>query len=112
MKVGEIEIQALHTPGHSAGAFCYYVKKQAGVDRPYLFTGDTIFIRDCGRTDFESGSNAEMFASIQKIKKFPDNSVLLVGHHYAKEFLTTLGEEKKASPPFLAKSVEELANLP
>jgi hydroxyacylglutathione hydrolase len=110
--MGEIEIQALHTPGHSAGEFCYFLPKAGPVSVPYLFTGDTIFIRDCGRTDFEDGSNEEMFASIQKVKKLPPETIFLVGHHYARECATTLGEELKASAPFQCNSVTELAALP
>lgn len=112
VEVGSLRLSAHHTPGHSAGEFCYFLNQSAQVDRPYLFTGDTIFIRDCGRTDFPDGSNNEMFASIQKIKKFPPETVLLVGHHYAQECSTTLGQELKVSPPFQCKSVKELAELP
>jgi hydroxyacylglutathione hydrolase len=109
---GSYSIQAIHTPGHSAGAFSYYLAKGPGVPVPYLFTGDTVFIRDCGRTDLETASTAEMFSSIQTIKRLPLETVFLVGHHYAKECATTLGVELKESPPFQCKSVEELEALP
>ena len=111
-QIGALEVRAIHTPGHSAGAFSYYLPKGASVRIPYLFTGDTVFIRDCGRTDLETGSNAEMFSSIQKIKKLPPETVFLVGHHYAKECSTTLKNELVQSPPFRVASVEELAQLP
>jgi glyoxylase-like metal-dependent hydrolase (beta-lactamase superfamily II) len=110
--LGNHRLQALHTPGHSRGEFSYFLKKSAGVERSYLFTGDTIFIRDCGRTDFEDGSNEEMFASIQKIKALPLDTVFLVGHHYQKECATTLAEELESSGPFRCHSVQELAALP
>ena len=111
-QVGDLVIRAMHTPGHSAGEYSFYLGKQGGVDLPYLFTGDTIFIRDCGRTDFEDGSDQEMFQSIQKIKTLPPETVFLVGHHYAKECATTLERERKESPPFRCQSVQELAELP
>ena len=111
-KVGQLILTAHHTPGHSAGEFCYFLPKSSEVTHPYLFTGDTIFIRDCGRTDFPDGSNEEMFSSIQKVKKFPLETVLLVGHHYAEECATTLASEIKNSPPFQCKNVSELAALP
>jgi len=110
--VGSIEAEAVLTPGHSAGAVSYWIRPQDGVSVPYLFTGDTIFIRDCGRTDLETGSNDEMFTSIQRVKRFPPETVLLVGHHYARECATTLGDELKNSPPFRCESVAELAALP
>jgi hydroxyacylglutathione hydrolase len=112
LSVGNLQLSAHHTPGHSAGEYCYFLDQAEGVSRPYLFTGDTVFIRDCGRTDFSDGSNEQMFHSIQKIKKFPLETVFLVGHHYAKECSTTLAQELASSPPFQVKSVNELAALP
>ena len=112
-QLGGIRIVAHPTPGHSAGGICFFLEQQpeVGVDRPFLFTGDLVFIRDCGRTDFPDGSDAQMFDSIQKIKSFPDDTVLLVGHHYAPECATTLGKELLESPPFLCETVEDLARL-
>ncbi len=112
IRIGSHSLKAIHTPGHSAGEFCYFFESSTRRHPPYLFTGDTIFIRDCGRTDFEDGSNKDMFDSIQKIKQFPRETVLLVGHHYAPERSTTLEQELLNSPPFQVKSVEELAALP
>jgi hydroxyacylglutathione hydrolase len=108
LPLGEISISVLHTPGHSAGECSYFLE----TDRPYLFTGDTIFIRDCGRTDFESGSNEQMFESIQRVKKLLSNTVILPGHHYVHDCATTIEKEMKESPPFQCKSVEDLAKLP
>ena len=108
LKIGNLVLTAFHTPGHSAGELSYFLS----ADRPYLFTGDTIFIRDCGRTDFPTGSNEEMFASIQKIKLLPPETVFLPGHHYARECATTLETELRESPPFRCRNVEELKALP
>lgn len=110
--VGGLPVRGFHTPGHSAGAFSYFLDRASGVKVPQLFTGDTIFIRDMGRTDFPDGSDEQMFASIQKMKQFPPDTVLWVGHHYARECVTTLEKELRESPPFLCRSVEELAALP
>lgn len=108
LKVGNLAVHVHHTPGHSAGEISYFVQTTP----PYLFTGDTVFIRDCGRTDFPTGSNEEMFESLQKIKLFPGETVFLPGHHYKKECATTLERELQESPPFQCNSVEELASLP
>jgi hydroxyacylglutathione hydrolase len=108
LNLGLLPIQVMHTPGHSSGECSYYLE----TDLPYLFTGDTIFIRDCGRTDLESGSNQEMFESIKRIKELSPRTVLLPGHHYAQECATTIATELLASPPFRCKSVEDLASLP
>lgn len=108
--VGSLEVQALHTPGHSAGECTYSVN--TGKSGSYLFTGDTVFIRDCGRTDFPDGSNEEMFKSLQRIKSYPPETVILCGHHYQKECATTVGQELAQSPPFQCRSVAELSALP
>ncbi len=108
LNIGVQQIQALHTPGHSAGELCYLINSS----RPYLLTGDTVFIRDCGRTDLPTGSNQELFASLQKIKTLPLETVILPGHHYAPECASTLEEQLRTSPPFLCKTIEELVALP
>lgn len=109
--IGETRVHALHTPGHSAGEVTYRIDARAG-HPPFLFTGDFLFIRDCGRTDFPDGSNEEMFRSIQKISRLDPASVILPGHYYARESASTLERELKESPPLRCQSVEELKALP
>ncbi|MBS1961289.1 MAG: MBL fold metallo-hydrolase [Bdellovibrionales bacterium] len=109
-RIGEIEIEALHSPGHSPGEICYRVASARGPH--YLLTGDTLFIRDCGRTDFPESDNDAMFDTLQRLKRLPDELVVLPGHHYARETASLLGTEKKSSPPLQCRSAEELASLP
>jgi glyoxylase-like metal-dependent hydrolase (beta-lactamase superfamily II) len=111
LHLGSERIETLHTPGHSPGECSYLIAAQKARP-PYLFTGDTIFIRDCGRTDFEGGSNAQMFTSIQRIKRLPAETVILPGHHYKPECASTVGRECAESPPFGCASVAELEALP
>lgn len=108
VRVGSLEVEVLHTPGHSAGELCYFVDGAP----PHLLTGDTVFIRDCGRTDLDTGDNAQMFESLQKIRKLPPETVILPGHHYQAECASTLERELRESPPFQCKTVEELSALP
>jgi hydroxyacylglutathione hydrolase len=108
LNVGEIPLRVLHTPGHSAGACCFLV----ATEPPALLTGDTVFIRDCGRTDLDSGSNEEMFQSLQKIRKLPPETIIFPGHHYAPEWSSTLEKELQESPPFQCKTPKELEELP
>jgi glyoxylase-like metal-dependent hydrolase (beta-lactamase superfamily II) len=108
IQVGSIEVQVFHTPGHSAGECSYYFER----DRRYLFTGDTLFIRDCGRTDLEDGSNEQMYASLQIVKSLPSDTIILPGHHYVKECASVLSKELLESPPLRCQSVNELAALP
>lgn len=110
-RVGEIEVEALHSPGHSPGEICYRVSRD-GKRPAYLLTGDTLFIRDCGRTDFPESDNDAMYATLQRLKALPDDLVVLPGHHYAAETASLLGIEKKMSPPLLCRSADELAAMP
>jgi glyoxylase-like metal-dependent hydrolase (beta-lactamase superfamily II) len=108
--LGKTQIKVLHTPGHSAGESCFFISPSD--HPPFLLTGDTLFIRDCGRTDLETGSNEEMFKSLQRIKTFPKETIILPGHHYKEECTSTLEIEMRESPPLQVQSVEELVRLP
>lgn len=114
LKVGGLVVELIHTPGHSAGHACWLVREDPalGVDRPFLLGGDTLFVRDCGRTDLETGDDGAMFASLQRLKTLRPETVLLPGHHYKPEVASTLARELASSPPLQARSVEELAALP
>ncbi len=107
-KVGNLRVLPIHTPGHTSGEICYHIPSPAP---GYLLSGDMLFIRDCGRTDLPTGSNEEMFQSLKRLRKLPPQTILLPGHHYAPEVASTLGQEFVTSPPFLAKTVAELAAL-
>ncbi|MBC7384737.1 MAG: MBL fold metallo-hydrolase [Cryobacterium sp.] len=104
-----LTFKAIHSPGHTSGEICYLLEGEFG---GYLFSGDTLFIRDCGRTDFDTGSNEEMYSTLQKLKQLPNETILLPGHHYAPETSSFMGIEKKSSPPLLVSSVAELRSLP
>jgi hydroxyacylglutathione hydrolase len=108
IEIGSYRVKVLHTPGHSSGECCFFLPAQ----RNYLFTGDTVFIQDCGRTDLPSGNNQEMFQSLQRLKKLPPDSIILPGHHYRMPCASTLEKEMTDSPPFQCKSVAELEALP
>lgn len=109
LSVGKLSVRALHTPGHSIGEVSYSLETKEG---RFLFTGDTLFIRDCGRTDFETGSNEDMFQSLARLKTLPEDTIILPGHHYAPETASTLGKELRDSPPLRCRTVEELKALP
>lgn len=108
--LGSLSLEALHTPGHSPGECCYLVEGSAGP--PFLLTGDTVFIRDCGRTDLQGGSVRQMFLSLQRIRGLPGQTVILPGHHYKLECASTLARELRESAPFRCGTVEELDALP
>lgn len=85
IKVGNIEIKVIHTPGHTQGGVCYYTD---GV----LFSGDTIFREAVGRCDLQGGNFEQIVESIKnKIYKLPDETVIYPGHGKP----TTVGWEKE-----------------
>jgi hydroxyacylglutathione hydrolase len=113
VSVGSHQLKAWHTPGHSSGELCFelHAKGRTSGEQIYFFTGDTLFIGDCGRTDFETGSNEEMFASLQKMKRWPEQSIVLPGHHYVKACASVLAHEFETNQALLCQSVDELARL-
>ncbi len=88
-KLGSPEIRVLHTPGHSNNNITYLLPGAA-------FTGDTLLVRDCGRTDFQLGSNEQMFDSLtQKLFTLPEETMVFPAHDYKGFSQSTIGEEKK-----------------
>ncbi len=75
--LGELAIEAMHTPGHTPACVCYRIGDA-------VFTGDTIFMPDMGtgRCDFPGGSAAQLYASIQRILALPPETRVFVGHDY------------------------------
>lgn len=105
VSVGKTSIYIIHTPGHSAGECCFLAGEN-------LFTGDTVFVGDVGRTDLETGSTAELFATIQRLKKLPSDTIIYPGHDYGRTPTSTIGRELEESAAFKCKNVEELDALP
>jgi len=103
------QLEVFHTPGHSAGELCLRYITHA---EHYLFTGDTLFIRECGRTDLPTGNDRDLFQTLQRIKNLPPETIVLPGHHYAPECASRLEDELQTSPPLLAQTLEEFAALP
>lgn len=87
IKIGDDELEVIHTPGHAKGCCCFYCEEQ-----DFLITGDTLFLRSIGRTDLPGGSYSEIVDSIrEKLYELPDETVCFCGHGPN----TTIGEEKK-----------------
>jgi len=112
LTVGSIELTCLHTPGHTAGSACYVLG-----DRSMVFTGDTLLVRGCGRTDFQGGSAETLYRSVHDhLFTLPDGCRVYPGHDYLGRTMTTVAEEKAHNPRLgggrtLAQFVEIMANL-
>jgi glyoxylase-like metal-dependent hydrolase (beta-lactamase superfamily II) len=90
--VGGIEIELMHTPGHTPGSQCFLVDNR-------IVSGDTLFIDACGRVDFPGGNPEQMYNSLtQKLMALPDETILFPGHNYAALPHATIGEQKKTNP--------------
>ena len=97
LRVGGIEIEARHTPGHTDGCVTYVVHE--GAEVPMAFTGDTLLIRGCGRTDFQQGDAPTLYRSVhEKIFSLPDETRIFPGHDYQGRTMSTVGEEKALNP--------------
>lgn len=87
--VGTIDLEVRYTPGHTNGCISYF----AG-DR--IFTGDSLLIGGCGRTDFQNGDSGQLYDSIhQQIFSLPDEVIVYPGHDYNGNTQSTVGEERK-----------------
>jgi sulfur dioxygenase len=83
------EIRVLHTPGHTAGSMCF-------VWRGNVFTGDTLLIDGCGRTDFQSGSSEALYDSVHtRLFTLPDETMMWPAHDYKSRSASTIGWEKR-----------------
>lgn len=80
LRIGDLPVQWLHTPGHQPEASCFIV----GQEPPQaLLGGDTLFVGSCGRTDFPGGDTDAMFASMARLRDVAHAGVhLMPGHHY------------------------------
>jgi glyoxylase-like metal-dependent hydrolase (beta-lactamase superfamily II) len=93
--VGSIPVEAIATPGHTDSHMSFLVNG----DR--VLTGDSLFIRGCGRTDFQSGDAGLLFDHVtQRLFTLADNTLVYPGHDYRGQTVSTIGEEKRFNPRF------------
>jgi glyoxylase-like metal-dependent hydrolase (beta-lactamase superfamily II) len=89
IKFGSMDMEVLHTPGHTRGGISLYHEKKG-----IIFTGDTLFEGSWGRTDLPGSSDEEMVASLNRLGSLPARTVVYPGHGGH----TTIGKEKKTNP--------------
>jgi hydroxyacylglutathione hydrolase len=73
--LGNIEIEVIHTPGHTSGCVCYYIPKEK-----LLISGDTLFEGSYGRVDFPASSKEDMIKSLHKLSALPKDTTVIPGH--------------------------------
>jgi glyoxylase-like metal-dependent hydrolase (beta-lactamase superfamily II) len=74
--VGDVEIELVHTPGHTPGSQCFLVAGR-------LVSGDTLFLDGCGRTDLPGSDVEQMYDSLQRLARLPDETLIYPGHRYS-----------------------------
>jgi sulfur dioxygenase len=105
IKLDQIEIRALYTPGHTADSYSFLMND-------YLFSGDTLLINGTGRTDFQNGSAKDAYNSIfNKLLKLPEKTLLYPAHDYNGEKVSSIGKEKKFNPRLQVNSENEYLEI-
>lgn len=90
LEVGDVEVEFLHTPGHTPGSQCFRIKHT-------LVSGDTLFVNGCGRVDLPGSDSEQMYHSLQKLASLPDDTLLLPGHNYAEVPNALMQDIKRAN---------------
>ena len=102
--VGDIEIELLHTPGHTPGSQCFLLDNR-------LVAGDTLFLDGCGRTDFPGGNVDEMFRSLQQLATLPGDPTVFPGHWYSADTSAHLEVVKRSNYVYRASNLEQWRTL-
>ena len=101
VSVGGIDVELIHTPGHTPGSQCFLVDGK-------LVAGDTLFLEGCGRTDLPGGDPAEMYRSLtERLARVPDDTVLFPGHLYSAEPCASMADTRRWNYVFTPKTEAE-----
>jgi hydroxyacylglutathione hydrolase len=101
IKIGRLEVRIMHTPGHTADGISILIDGA-------IFTGDTLFIGECGRTDLPGGDSQALFESLfGRLLRLGDGIKVYPGHDYGIEPHSTIGEEKKTNYTLKSRTLEE-----
>jgi hydroxyacylglutathione hydrolase len=106
IEIGSIRLRVLHTPGHSKDSMCLIL------DNQLIFTGDTLFVGNCGRTDLPGSDPAEMYHSLfDQLAKLDEVLVVYPGHNYGPTPTSTIGHEKKTNYVLQPRSKQEFLDF-
>ncbi len=107
LQLGDLQLQAIYTPGHTDESFSFLLNGQDAV-----FTGDVLLIRGSGRTDFQGGDPYKSYDSIvNRLFKLPDSTLVYPGHDYRGWTVSSIGEEKRHNPRLAGKTADEYAAI-
>lgn len=100
LNFGDISLHVMHTPGHTEDSVCYLLPDS-------VFTGDTLFVDNCGRVDLPGSDAEKLFESLQRLTKLPPSTKLYPGHNYGDRSSSTIEEQLKTNPCLQPKTKEE-----
>lgn len=105
VKIEGISMQAIYTPGHTDDSYCFLMG-----DR--VFTGDTLFIRGTGRTDFQNGDAGAQYDSIfNRLLTLPGDTLVYPGHDYKGDTVSTIDEERAFNPRLQVSSRHQYVDM-
>ncbi|MSP96722.1 MAG: MBL fold metallo-hydrolase [Betaproteobacteria bacterium] len=105
IRFGGLQLRTIATPGHTPGSMSFYCK-----DR--VFTGDTLLIGSCGRSDFQNGDPEALYYSItERLFTLDDDTLVYPAHDYKGRRVSSIGEEKALNPRLAGKSREDFVTL-
>jgi len=102
--VGRRGVRALTTPGHTVGGTCYLADG-------FVVTGDLLFVGGCGRTDFTGGDTAQMWNSLQRLTRLPEETRVYPGHDYGDTPTSTIAHELRTNRFLRCATFEEFRAL-
>ena len=110
IRIGELELQPIYTPGHTDDHHSYYLE---GPDVGRAFTGDALLIDGCGRTDFQNGDAATLYGSVhEKLFTLPGDTLVYPGHDYQQRHVSTVAQECERNPRLgSGKTLEEFVAI-
>lgn len=98
--VGSIDVQLVHTPGHTPGSQCFLVDGR-------LVAGDTLFLEGCGRTDLPGSDPEQMYFSLQRLAALPDETIVFPGHRYSAPSSASMGAVREDNYVFRPSTREQ-----
>ena len=105
IKFGDSELSVYHTPGHSEDSMCL-------IGDGKIFTGDTLFVGNCGRVDLPGGSARKLYHSLfDVIYNMDENLILYPGHNYGNLPTSTVGREKKTNFVLQPRTEDEFSEF-
>jgi hydroxyacylglutathione hydrolase len=104
LAIGKRGLRVLETPGHTVGGTCYLADG-------YVVTGDVMFVGGCGRTDFTGGDSAQMWESLQRLTRLPEQTRVYPGHDYGDTPTSTIAHEIRSNRFLRCATFEEFRAL-